>query len=344
MHRILAIGSGRRLRQAAVVTLTAALAAALLLAAPAPAAAHILNEKTQFPDIEFVDARLDIVLLVGAGLIPQTPVFLPDDPLSGYDLAAWAALARGLGEGGETPDTDALAEAALAAGYVTTLDEPATYAEINRLLFDDALDLPGDLAAAVPTRAEAAAFVAGHLFDEVAAGLREGLGIRPGPTGFVDAVQVNDVAPGDHHSPRYSFVFGDTAYGMDPHGRVGNGPVDLLQWEGAYVVRSLLQGDGDAAVLTYIEAGEPAAEAGEADEAAGESGEAGAGTETGAGEPDAAGTGEGTAPAAGEEVEAAPGTDPQEAAAGFSPWLWVALIAAIVALGGFLFAGGRRRS
>ncbi len=34
------------------------------------AVAHIKNEASQFPDIEFSYARFDIVLLVGAGIIP----------------------------------------------------------------------------------------------------------------------------------------------------------------------------------------------------------------------------------------------------------------------------------
>jgi len=82
------------------------------------AAAHIKNEASQFPDIEFSDARFDIVLLVGAGIIPETPVFEPDTPFSRGDLASWAALAENLGAGGETPDTEKLAAAALERGLI----------------------------------------------------------------------------------------------------------------------------------------------------------------------------------------------------------------------------------
>ncbi len=67
------------------------------------AAAHIKNEASQFPDIEFSDARFDIVVLVGAGIIPETPVFEPDAPFSRFDLATWAALAENLGVGGKPP-------------------------------------------------------------------------------------------------------------------------------------------------------------------------------------------------------------------------------------------------
>ena len=55
--------------------------------------AHIKNEGSQFPDIEFSDSQFEIVLLVGAGILPETPVFEPDLALTRTDLAAWAALA-----------------------------------------------------------------------------------------------------------------------------------------------------------------------------------------------------------------------------------------------------------
>ena len=77
--------------------------------------AHIKNEASQFPDIEFSEARFDIVVLVGAGIVPETPVFEPDKPLSKRELATWVVLAAGLGSGGETPDPQALAAAALDA-------------------------------------------------------------------------------------------------------------------------------------------------------------------------------------------------------------------------------------
>ncbi|MFO7246580.1 MAG: hypothetical protein FWJ62_07620 [Thermaerobacter sp.] len=331
----------RRSHRQGLATLTLVLAAALAFAAPA--AAHILNEKSQFADIEFVDARFDIVMLSGAGIIPQAPVFLPDDPLTLKDLAAWAALAHRLGEGGETPDVDALAQAALSQGLVASLDGEATYADVNRLLFDGAVTLPADQAAAVPTRAEAAAFVARHLFSDAGQALLERLSLRAGPAGVVEAVTAHEDG-GHHHGSRYSFTFGSGSYPVDAHARVGNGPTDLLQWEGLYVVRSLLKGDGDEAVLVYVEAGEPGAEA-VAEEPAGSSapsGESGEQAQTVQPAPDAPDTSQdGTA--AGDQggsgaaaPEASPGT-------GSGPWLWV-LLAAIVILGAFLFAGGRRRS
>ena len=41
---------------------------------------------------------------------------------------------------------------------------------------------------------------------------------------------------------------------MDEHGRVANGPTDLLQWEGRRVRRSFVRGSGDHAQWMYLEA------------------------------------------------------------------------------------------
>ena len=102
------------------------------------AAAHIKNEASQFPDIEYSDARFDIVLLVGAGIIPATPVFEPAAPFSRSDLATWSALAEDLGAAGEPPDTDALATAALEQGLLASIDGQAPYADLNTVFFSPA--------------------------------------------------------------------------------------------------------------------------------------------------------------------------------------------------------------
>ena len=68
--------------------------------------AHITNEASQGPDVGASGLGGDIMLLVVAEIMPETPDFAPDAPLSRFDLASWAALAADLGEGGETPDTD----------------------------------------------------------------------------------------------------------------------------------------------------------------------------------------------------------------------------------------------
>ena len=235
------------------------LAAATLIAA-GQAGAHIKNEGSQFPDIEFSDARFDIVLLVGAGVIPETPVFEPDQPLTRSDLAAWAALAKGLGEGGETPDTRKLANAALEQGLLESLQGEASYADINNVLFEG--QLSPEQPQAVPDRGEAASFIAANLSASLNGGtLLERLGMQPGPTGAVSEVESR--TDPDHGSAYYLTVGGET-HQMYAHGRVANGPTDLLQWEGRTVRQSFLRGaDGHGdhdhggaagALWTYLEA------------------------------------------------------------------------------------------
>ncbi len=212
------------------------------------AVSHIKNEATQYPDIEFSDARFDIVMLVGAGIIPETPVFEPDKPLSRRELATWAALARGLRPGGETPDTDELADAALGAGLVDSLDGEATIGDVDTLFFGGA----GNAANpdSIPTKAEAAAFIASHLDTVSGLALLQSRNLESGATGVVAPVETKK----GHHGSVYVITVGETTLPMDAHGRVANGPTDLLQWEGRTVRRSFVRNSGAASVWTYLEA------------------------------------------------------------------------------------------
>ncbi len=213
------------------------------------AAAHIKNEASQFPDIEYSDARFDIVLLVGAGIIPETPVFEPDAPFSRSDLATWAALAEDLGAGGETPDTDALATAALEQGLVASIDGQATYEEINTVFFHG--QLTPDRPAATPTREEAASYIAMHLTSSAGEALLARRGVRKGPAGHAARVELKRNPDGGN---TYMITIGDTSLPMYAHGRVANGPTDLVQWDGRMVRRSFIREQGDLGVWTYLEA------------------------------------------------------------------------------------------
>lgn len=219
-----------------------------LCVASADAVAHIKNEASQFPDIEFSESRFDIVVLVGAGIIPETPVFEPDKPLSTKELATWAALSANLGAGGETPDTEALAKAALSAGLVDSLEGTAVYEDLNRLFFDGRLTFED--AQGTPTKAQAASFIAAQLDAEAGLALLSKRGLRRGGTGEVNSVESR---AGDHGSA-YFIDIGGTTLEMHSHGRVANGPTDLLQWEGRIVARSFLRGEGEASMWAYLEA------------------------------------------------------------------------------------------
>ncbi len=209
---------------------------------------HIKNEATQFPDIEFSNARFDIVVLVGAGIIPETPVFEPDKALSNEELAAWVALAEGLGRGGENPDTAALAAAALEQGFVESLAGDASLADLNRVFFAGKLDI--DDGERTPSKADAASLIATALGSEVGQALLERRGLGTGVGGDVTEVAIEE----GHHGNAYVLTIGGTKLQMDEHGRVANGPTDLLQWEGRRVRRSFVRGSGDHALWIYLEA------------------------------------------------------------------------------------------
>ncbi len=209
---------------------------------------HIKNEATQFPDIEFSAARFDIVVLVGAGIIPETPVFEPDKALSNEELAAWAALAAGLGRGGENPDTAALAAAALERGIVDSLAGDASLADLNRLFFDGNLGIEGE--ERTPTKAEAASFIATALSSEVGQALLERRNLAAGVSGDVTEVAIEE----GHHGNVYVLTIGGSKLQMAEHGRVANGPTDLLQWQGRSVRRSFIRGSGDHEQWIYLEA------------------------------------------------------------------------------------------
>lgn len=211
--------------------------------------AHIKNDASQFPDIEFSDARFDIVVLVGAGIIPETPVFEPDAPFTLNDLAVWAALYNNLGEGGETPDTDALAKAALEQALVKSLEGPASYDDINAVFFQGHLTL--EPAASAPTRAGAATFIASRFATPEGVALLEKRGLLAGPVGDISQVESRTNPDG---GSSYFITVGDTTMPMYSHGRVANGPTDLVQWQGRKVRKSFIRKQGDVNLWMYLEA------------------------------------------------------------------------------------------
>jgi hypothetical protein len=211
--------------------------------------AHLKNEETQFPDIEFSDARFDIVLLAAAGIIPETPVFEPDRPLNRRDLAAWVALARGLGKGGETPNTDELAQAALTAGAVASIDGESTFGELAAVFFPGQATPGGERE--TPTKAAAAQFVASHLTTATQSGtLLDRMRISAGPTGVMTAVE----SQGAGHGTEYVVTIGGTKAPAYAHARLANGPADLLVWEGRVIRRSLSREIDGVMRLIYLEA------------------------------------------------------------------------------------------
>ena len=92
--------------------------------------------------------------------------------------------------------------------------------------------------------------IATALGSEVGQGLLERRGLGTGVGGDVTDVAIEE----GHHGNAYVLTIGGTKLQMDEHGRVANGPTDLLQWEGRRVRRSFVRGSGDHAQWIYLEA------------------------------------------------------------------------------------------
>lgn len=219
-----------------------------LLAVYGQASAHIQTEKNLFPDIKGSDARFDIVVLVSAGIVPETKEFGPDKKLSRTDLAAWAANLSGLVKTEEKPDVNTLAKAALDKGLVKSIEGDATYSEINAVFF-----LGKDQPAqpdAVPTRAQAASYLAKALATPVPGSLLEKSGLTSGPTGAVTKVESRTNPDGG--STNYVTI-GDKSLPVYTHAKVGNGPSDIAKWKGLTARRTFVRKVGEISVWAYLE-------------------------------------------------------------------------------------------
>lgn len=210
--------------------------------------AHIQTEMSLFSDIKDSDARFDIVVMVAAGIVPESPEFGPDKKLSRADLAAWASNVAGLVARTDKPDVNALAKAALEKGLVKSIEGDATFAEINTVFYQG-MDQP-EQPDAVPTRAQAASYLAKGLLAPVAGSLLEKAGLRSGPTGIVAKVESRTNPDGG--SSNYVTI-GDSTLPVYTHAKVGNGPSDITKWKGLTARRTFVRKLGDISVWAYME-------------------------------------------------------------------------------------------
>lgn len=217
--------------------------------------AHIQSEKNLFPDIKDSEARFDIVVMVAAGVVPETKEFGPDQKLSRADLAAWAATVAKLVESSEKPDTATLSKAALEKGLVKSIEGDATYAELNAV-FLQGKDQPAE-ANAVPTRGQAASYLARGMLTAAEGSLVGKAGLQAGPTGVVSKVESRTNPDGG--STNYMTI-GDQTLPVYTHGKVGNGPTDLAKWNGLNARRTFIRKVGEISVWAYLESDTAAAE------------------------------------------------------------------------------------
>lgn len=231
-----------RLIVPALLTLLASCAVA-----PSMAFAHIARAEVQFTDISSLEARFDIGLLTALGIIPKASTFEPGKPLARKDLAVWIALANAKAEHDKKLDLDALAKSALAAGRVGSLDGTATFGDLARAFFKDAV-MP-DRGSETPTRAEAARFLAAH-----ADALLTAMGFKMGPVGMIGKVEQKKTEAG---GATFFITIGQTTLPMYAHGSIGAGPTDLSRWADKAVRRSVIRTENGRDMWTYLEAAEP---------------------------------------------------------------------------------------
>jgi hypothetical protein len=216
--------------------------------------AHTTNESTLFPDIKGSSARFDVILLVGIGIVPETNKFNPDTNLTRSDLAVWGALAHGLvvPVPGEAVDIQGIASTAMNKGIIDNLNGNASYKDINQVLFDGGLQI--DSSETMPTRAQAAEFIVANLEANIKGeSLLSRREMHLGPTGKVIDVQ-SKMNP-DGGSTMY-LTLGEESYAVYSHGKLANGPVDLKQWKGKMVRRSIVRNLGQFQLWVFLEAGD----------------------------------------------------------------------------------------
>ncbi|NNE38573.1 MAG: hypothetical protein HKN08_09750 [Gammaproteobacteria bacterium] len=214
--------------------------------------AHTTNEATLFPDIKQSDARFDVILLVGIGIVPETEKFNPGSRLSRIELGAWGALAHGLvvPETDQAPNVKALAISAVDSNVIDHLNGNASYEAINQVLFNGVLQL--DNPSTMPTRAQAAEFIVANLETNYAGEtLLSSLDMEMGPVGKVVRVETKMNPDGGE---TFYLTIGEESYAVYSHGKVANGPVDLKQWKDKNIRRSVVQNLGQFKLWVFLEA------------------------------------------------------------------------------------------
>jgi len=220
--------------------------------------AHVQNENNLYGDIEFSEAKQEIVLLHGIQAIAReggASVYKPLDLLTRSDLAYWAGNFRGLSG---TPQE--IRQAALEQGLVDSLDGYATYADVSQAYFDGAAPVPQDLADATLSREQFALYM-GRFFSESINGktLFDMAGYDAGPTGSVEEVDKESVSEGGNTYDVFRIKVAGQWYQVSNHPKILNGPVDLTQWVGKWIEASWYAAEpADAAerVLDIIKVGE----------------------------------------------------------------------------------------
>lgn len=209
--------------------------------------AHVNNEETLYDDIEFSQAKEQIVYLRGINAIPSeegAKLFRPQELLTKADLAFWTASFHGLA--GEDAIIEDLQKAAVENGLIGSLESNATYADVNQAYFDGKASV--DQPESELTREEFALFMGPYLKDEKVDGktLFDRAGIEEGPVGVIEKATMTEEGEGEQKTKVYTLTIGGKDYQVSGHPKMMYGPTDLTQWEGKKIRDSwLINHDGE---------------------------------------------------------------------------------------------------
>jgi len=194
--------------------------------------AHITNENTIYEDVEYSQAKEQLVALRSINAIGYESganVFEPQKKLTKLDLAFHVSTFYALGgdEEENTLSKEQTAKLAVDKGYVNSLEGNATYQDVNKAYFDGKIALKEEKKEL--TKEEFVFFLTYDIND-----LLTKAKVTEGPVGKVDSVKVKG-------EEEITFTIDGKDYPFYGHGKVINGPVDLKKWEGKKIGESYLK-------------------------------------------------------------------------------------------------------
>lgn len=219
--------------------------------------AHVQNEYTIYDDMQYSNAKEELLQLRAAGIIPSdegATVFTPQANLDTLTLNFWTSAFR--------TSTGQITE-------VVSENRPATYTDIvNAYLGKEAVQKPSIQALLqekdneTVTKEDAVLFLGSLLEIEGGEGLLPLTNLTEGPQGIIESVAKTTVEDEKNNYDVYQITISGKAYDLSLHPKVLNGPVDIEKWKGKSVTRSWLQTQkekpNDVPVIVYLEAKEDA--------------------------------------------------------------------------------------
>lgn len=215
--------------------------------------AHVSNEKTIYDDIEYSEAKEQIVYLRGLNVIAYehgAHLFKPQDLLTKGDLAFWAASFKGLA--GHKAEKEEVQNLALENGLINSLEGNASYEDVNIAYFNGAASIEN--VEKELTREEFALFMGQFLTEPVEGKtLFEMAGFEAGPSGVVENVSFETEGEGQEAYKIFSYSINGSDYQLSQHPKVLYGPIDLSLWEGVEIKESwFAPGHGEERALQIV--------------------------------------------------------------------------------------------